>query len=82
VARATVLVAVDGTNRFHVSTTVLEDTEHGPELCLGSLGSGAGNIDNVVHLTIVYDDGSLQRRLDEQYGEGVVDVSSALQPVD
>jgi hypothetical protein len=31
---------------------------------------------------VVFDDGSLQRKLDERYGEGVVRVHSALQLVD
>jgi hypothetical protein len=45
-----------------------------PELL--SSGSGRG----VVDVTVVHDDGSLQRRLDEEYGAGLVRVSSALLP--
>jgi len=33
-----------------------------------------------VELQVVHDDGSLQRRLDERYGAGVVQVTSALRP--
>ncbi|MBZ5737582.1 hypothetical protein [Nocardioides mangrovi] len=36
----------------------------------------------VVHLEVVYDDGTLQRRLDEKYGAGRVQVRSALVPVE
>ena len=31
---------------------------------------------------MTYDDGSLQRELDEKYGDGMVVVGSALQPVE
>jgi hypothetical protein len=44
----------------------------------GMLTSSAGF--DVVDLRVVYDDGSLQRRMDERYGKGVVRVSSALAP--
>ena len=37
--------------------------------------------DQQVELEVVYDDGSLQARLDDKYGEGIVAVRSALQPV-
>lgn len=43
----------------------------------GSLGVGTGTNNNV-ELSVIYDDGTLQRELDEKYGEGVVIVSSAL----
>ena len=46
---------------------------------LGSAGDGAGN---VVALDVLYDDGSLQAWADATYGEGLVEVSSALRPVD
>lgn len=46
----------------------------------GLLSSGVG--DDRVVIDVVHDDGSLQRRLDEEYGAGVVAISSALQPVD
>ena len=35
-----------------------------------------------VHLGVVYDDGTLQAELSERYGEGVVEVDSALIPVE
>ena len=41
----------------------------------------AGVDDQHVALEVVHDDGTLQRRLDERYGRGVVVVTSALQPV-
>jgi hypothetical protein len=37
--------------------------------------------DGVVALDVDFDDGTLQRRFDEEYGEGVVRVLSALFPV-
>ncbi|WP_182525916.1 hypothetical protein [Nocardioides dongkuii] len=45
----------------------------------GFLTSGVS--DQRVELGVVHDDGSLQQRLDERYGAGVVVVWSALQPV-
>jgi hypothetical protein len=44
----------------------------------GMLFSSSGR--DAVEVTVVHDDGSLQRRLDEQYGAGLVRVTSALQP--
>lgn len=44
----------------------------------GVLTSGVGR--DRVELQVVHDDGSLQRRLDERYGAGVVEVTSALRP--
>lgn len=44
----------------------------------GMLGVGSGR--DRVDLTVVFDDGALQDRLDEEYGEGVVRVTSVLQP--
>lgn len=35
---------------------------------------------DVLEVTVVHDDGALQAELDEAYGEGVVEVSSALRP--
>ena len=35
-----------------------------------------------VVLDVVHDDGALQAEMDERYGEGVVEVVSALTPVD
>jgi hypothetical protein len=43
-----------------------------------SLGVGTDVLDNTVNLSVIYDDGALQRELDEKYGEGVVEVDSAL----
>lgn len=43
-----------------------------------SLGVGTDVIDNAVDLSVIYDDGTLQRELDEKYGKGVVEVDSAL----
>lgn len=45
----------------------------------GVLSSGRG--DDRVDLAVVHDDGSLQARLDDEYGEGTVVVDSALRPV-
>jgi hypothetical protein len=36
---------------------------------------------DVVDLDVEFDDGSLQRRFDEEYGEGVIRVRSALFPL-
>jgi hypothetical protein len=47
----------------------------------GLLGSGSGNVRHRVELTVILDDGTLQAELDDRYGEGVVVVTSALQPV-
>jgi hypothetical protein len=47
----------------------------------GFSGSGRG-IDGVVELDVVYDDGSLQRWADDEYGAGVVQVMSALVPAE
>jgi len=47
----------------------------------GFQGSSGITIDNHGELTVVYDDGSYQRWIDETYGEGVVVVTSALTPV-
>jgi hypothetical protein len=44
----------------------------------GFLSSGVG--DDTVELGVVYDDGSIQAGLDEEYGDGLVRVSSALVP--
>lgn len=48
----------------------------------GGLNSGYGSISNTVELTVLHDDGSIQAWADEQYGEGVVAVTSALRPVE
>ena len=43
-----------------------------------SLGAGTNVLNNSVEISVIYDDGTLQRELDEKYGEGVVDVFPAL----
>jgi hypothetical protein len=48
----------------------------------GGLGSGYGSISNTVEISVIHDDGSIQAWADEQYGEGVVTVTSALEPVE
>ena len=48
----------------------------------GGLGSGYGSISNTVEISVIHDDGSIQAWADEEYGEGVVDVTSALEPVE
>jgi hypothetical protein len=47
----------------------------------GSLGAQFGTISNRVDLPVVHDDGSIQAWADEEYGSGVVEVTSALTPV-
>ena len=44
----------------------------------GLLSSGTG--DGRVQIEVTFDDGSLQAELDDRYGPGLVEVSSALQP--
>ncbi|HEV2796500.1 MAG TPA: hypothetical protein VGV65_02690, partial [Nocardioides sp.] len=48
----------------------------------GSLSSGYGSISNTVEISVVHDDGSIQAWADEEFGAGVVTVTSALRPVD
>lgn len=48
----------------------------------GVLSSGAGSGSGRVEVQVILDDGSLQAELDDRYGEGVVVVTSALQPVE
>lgn len=48
----------------------------------GSMMVGSGSPNNQVDMTVFYDDGSYQRWADAEYGEGLVDVSSILQPAD
>lgn len=45
----------------------------------GALSGGAGP--KTVELFVIYDDGSIQRALDAEHGDGAVTVVSALQPV-
>lgn len=47
----------------------------------GGLDRGYGSISNTVEVTVVHDDGSIQAWADEEYGEGVVTVTSALKAV-
>lgn len=46
----------------------------------GSLDGGYGSISNTVELSVIYDDGSIQQWADQTYGEGVVEITSALTP--
>lgn len=62
-------------------TRLEEVTEELRELP-GSLDAQFGTVDNRVHLTVIHDDGSIQAWVEEEYGAGMVEVSSALQPVD
>ena len=48
----------------------------------GTLYAGVDVRSGTVQLGVTYDDGTLQRRLDERYGEGVVQVHSALIPAE
>ena len=48
----------------------------------GFSGGGYGSVANVVELGVVFDDGSMQEWADETYGEGVVEITSALVPAD
>jgi hypothetical protein len=47
----------------------------------GGLGRGYGSISNTVEISVVHDDGSIQAWADEEFGKGVVTVTSALVPV-
>lgn len=47
----------------------------------GFLTGSAGSVSNSLELTVVMDDGSIQAWADEEYGEGVVTVTSALTPI-
>jgi hypothetical protein len=47
----------------------------------GFLGGGYGSISNTVEQSVIYDDGSIQAWADDEFGPGVVEISSALQPV-
>lgn len=46
----------------------------------GLIQVGAGNRENKVELTVFHDDGRYQRWVDAEYGEGLVEVTSVLQP--
>lgn len=60
--------------RLAIVNEVMSETE-------GILVAGPGGIENVVEVLVIFDDGTLQRSLDDRYGVGVVRVSSALTPV-
>lgn len=45
------------------------------------IGVGIDSMAGIVDLTVVYDDGKLQKQMDDEYGEGWVRVSSFLTPV-
>lgn len=47
----------------------------------GNLGPQFGTISNRVDLPVVHDDGSVQAWVDDEYGSGVVEVTSAFTPV-
>lgn len=47
----------------------------------GGLGAQFGTISNRVELHVLHDDGSIRGWVDQEYGAGVVEVTSALQPV-
>lgn len=67
-----------------VTTQELEriQTEVQDEAGDGFLHSSVDVVRGEVELGVIVDGGSLQRRFDERYGEGVVRVVAALQPVD
>ena len=46
------------------------------------LDRGYGSISNTVEISVVHDDGSIQAWADEEFGPGVVTVTSALEPVE
>lgn len=48
----------------------------------GGLDRGYGSISNTVEISVVQDDGSIQAWADEEFGPGVVTVTSALEPVE
>ncbi|WP_143738241.1 hypothetical protein [Microbacterium esteraromaticum] len=50
-------------------------------LSSGTLGVAPNGMTGQVELQVVYDDGSLQRQLDDEYGAGIVVVSSMLRSV-
>lgn len=48
----------------------------------GGLDRGYGSISNTVEISVIHDDGSIQAWADEEFGAGVVTVTSALEPVE
>ena len=65
-------------NTFERLREVAEDLQDLP----GNLGPQFGTISNRVELSVVHDDGSIQAWVDEEYGAGVVEVTSALESVE
>lgn len=47
----------------------------------GVVGGSPDGVTGVVKVDVVYDDGSLQRGVDDRFGEGLVRVTSALKPL-
>lgn len=47
----------------------------------GMLGAGADDPNDIVDVSVIFDDGAVQRVYDETYGAGAVQVTSALVPV-
>lgn len=47
---------------------------------VGMLGAGADDLNDVVDVSVIFDDGALQRAYDETYGADTVRVASALVP--
>lgn len=68
-------LCVSEAERTHAELVAVQ---HQLEKTPGFIGSGAGF--GHVDLTVVHDDGSLQRELDRRYGTGLVRVGSALKP--
>lgn len=58
----------------------LETVQHALLDVPGMTEVGSGNLDNQVDLEVFSDDGSIQRWVDQEHGEGVVVVESNLQP--
>lgn len=65
-------------NTFTRLRDVAEDLRDLP----GNLTPQFGTISNRVDLPVIYDDGSIQAWADEEYGPDVVEVTSALDPVE
>lgn len=40
-----------------------------------------GAVSNMVEVSVTYDDGSMQAWADDEFGPGMVEISSSLQPV-
>ncbi|MCF6376514.1 hypothetical protein L2K70_02760 [Nocardioides KLBMP 9356] len=68
-------------SRVHHSYRELRRVQHALLDVPGMNEVGSGNTDNQVDLVVLNDDGSIQRWVDQAFGEGVVVVDSNLQPV-